>query len=105
MKNRYFAIAFAALSLLSCKGWLNEDGPMVNRVGDYFTGPESALQVVTAAYTPLMWEYQNTYFSEWFIGDIASELKFADPFYFSRKFTALIGVPPSEYRRANRIGV
>ena len=39
------------------------------------------------------------------IGDIASELKFADPFYFSRKFTALIGVPPSEYRRANRIGV
>ena len=73
MKIRYFAIAFAALSLLSCKGWLNEDGPMVNRVGDYFTGPESALQVVTAAYTPLMWEYQNTYFSEWFIGDIASD--------------------------------
>ncbi len=39
------------------------------------------------------------------ICDIASELNFADPFYFSRKFTSLIGVPPSEYRRANRIGV
>ena len=39
------------------------------------------------------------------ICDIAPELNFADPFYFSRKFTALIGVPPSEYRRANRIGV
>lgn len=37
------------------------------------------------------------------INAIASELNFADPFYFSRKFTALIGVSPSEYRHVNRI--
>ncbi len=73
MKTRYFLAAAMALFLVSCKGWLGEDGPMTNHVSDYFTGGDAALQVVTAAYTPLMWEYQGTYFSEWFIGDIASD--------------------------------
>ena len=73
MKTSYIAIAAALLTLTSCKGWLGEDGPMVNHVSDYFTGADAALQVATAAYTPLMWEYQGTYFSEWFIGDIASD--------------------------------
>jgi len=71
--KRYLTIAAAALALVSCEGWLGEDGPMVNRVGDFFVTGETARQATTAAYTPLMWEYQNTYFSEWFIGDIASD--------------------------------
>ncbi len=39
------------------------------------------------------------------IHDIAAKLNFADSFYFSRKFTALVGQSPSDYRRANRLGV
>lgn len=46
---------------------------MTNRPADYMTSAGSALQVVNAAYSPLMWEYNNTYYSEFFIGDIASD--------------------------------
>lgn len=71
--KRYILIAAAALTLVSCNKWLTEDGPMVNYVSDYFTSAETATQVVTAVYTPLMWEYQNGYFPEWYFGDIASD--------------------------------
>ncbi len=66
-------IALSLLTLVSCNAWLSEDGPMVNRVGDFFTSAETARQVVTAVYTPLMWEYQDGYFPEWYFGDIASD--------------------------------
>jgi hypothetical protein len=66
-------IALSLLALVSCNKWLTEDGPMVNRVGDFFTTEQTATQVVTAAYAPLMWEYQNGYFPEWYWGDIASD--------------------------------
>lgn len=63
----------ATISLVSCNAWLTEDGPMVNRVGDYFTSEGTATQIATGVYTPLMWEYQNGYFPEWYFGDIASD--------------------------------
>ncbi len=69
----YFALALAVLSLVSCKNWLTEDGPMVNKVEDYFISSAAAESVVNAAYVPLMWEYNNTYYSEFFLGDITSD--------------------------------
>lgn len=39
----------------------------------YFTDTEVAVQSVTAAYAPLGWEYNNTYYPEWFIGDVVSD--------------------------------
>ena len=46
---------------------------MTNRVEGFFTSAQTAIQVVNAAYVPLMWEYQDTYFSEFFIGDVLSD--------------------------------
>lgn len=46
---------------------------MTNTAADYFTSYETAKQVVTAAYVPAMWEFQGTYFSEFFFGDIMSD--------------------------------
>jgi len=40
---------------------------------DFFTSGQTAIQSVNAAYVPLAWEFNNTYFSEWFIGDIVSD--------------------------------
>ena len=71
--KKFIIILSAALSLVSCNNWLTEDGPMVNRVSDYFVASDNAIQVVTAAYVPLMWEYNGTYFPEWYFGDIASD--------------------------------
>ena len=73
MKKYIIALAACTISLSACQDWLMEDGPMVNRVGDYFTSAETARQVVTGVYTPLMWEYQEGYFPEWYFGDIASD--------------------------------
>lgn len=58
---------------VSCNDWLREESPMVNSMEDFLTSAKAAEQVVNAAYAPLMWEYNETYFSEWFIGDIASD--------------------------------
>lgn len=71
--KKYLATLCSALALVSCNSWLGEDGPMVNHLGDYFTSAETATQVATGVYTPLMWEYNGTYFSEWYVGDIASD--------------------------------
>ena len=74
MNTKYFLLCAASLPMMvSCNGWLSEDGPMTNRVEDFFTSAQTAVQVVNAAYVPLMWEYQDTYFSEFFIGDILSD--------------------------------
>jgi hypothetical protein len=40
---------------------------------DYYTSTAAAVQNITACYVPLMWEYNGTYFSEWFFGDILSD--------------------------------
>lgn len=69
----YIGLAAAALTLTSCNGWLNEETPGTTTVEDYFTSGKTAELVVNAAYVPLAWEYNNTYISEWYIGDIASD--------------------------------
>lgn len=76
MKNKIlnFSIAaMAALSLSSCNDWLTEDAPGNQKFDDFFTGGAMAEQVVNGAYVPLAWEYNNSYFSEWFFGDIGSD--------------------------------
>ncbi len=72
MKKISIAI-LSVFALTACNGWLQERGPMTNTAADYFTSYETAKQVVTAAYVPAMWEFQGTYFSEFFFGDIMSD--------------------------------
>jgi hypothetical protein len=62
-----------SLSMTGCKGYLTEIEPGTTLLEDFFTSTDAAVQNVTGCYTPLMWEYNGTYFSEWFIGDIASD--------------------------------
>ncbi len=77
MKTKYIVNAICATALLgittSCNDWLKEESPGTTGLGDFFTSGETAIQTVNACYTPLAWEYNKTYFSEWFIGDVASD--------------------------------
>ena len=75
MKTRYIVpVLFAvATGMTSCNGWMQEETPGVQDFKDFFTGGAVAIQTVNAAYTPLAWEYNNAYFSEWYFGDIASD--------------------------------
>ena len=69
------ALSFVTLSLsfVGCKDYLTEIEPGTTLLEDFYTSTDAAVQNVTGCYTPLMWEYNNTYFSEWFIGDVASD--------------------------------
>ena len=71
--SKYILISTAALALTSCNDWLSEPSPAVSDFDDFFTEGAVAVQTVNAAYAPLAWEYNKSYFSEWFIGDIASD--------------------------------
>lgn len=73
MKASKYILLSVLPAVLSCSDWLKEDGPMTNRVEDFFISAETAVQVTNAAYVPLMWEYQGTYYSEFFFGDIISD--------------------------------
>ena len=76
MKSKYIALiaaGMATMTLTSCNDWLKEDAPGTIKFDDFYTGGAVAIQTVNAAYVPLAWEYNYTYFSEWFIGDIASD--------------------------------
>lgn len=68
-----FGCAALLLGATSCNDWLKEDAPGKTNLPDYFTSGQTAIMSVNAAYTPLAWEYNSTYFSEWFIGDVASD--------------------------------
>ena len=65
--------SLVVLGLGSCSDWLKEPTPGQTNIADYYTTWQAALENVNAAYTPLAWEYQGTYYSEWFIGDIVSD--------------------------------
>jgi len=65
-------ITLAALST-GCNGWLGEDSPGSTKLDDFFTSGTACVQTINGCYAPLMWEYNQSYFSEWFIGDIASD--------------------------------
>lgn len=78
MKNIRIFIKAAITSLVvlglgSCSDWLKEPTPGQTNIDDYYTSWQAALENVNAAYVPLAWEYQGTYYSEWFIGDIVSD--------------------------------
>lgn len=72
-KHIAFALTALAMSLCSCNDWLGEPNPASTELDDFFTSGEACVQCVNACYSPLQWEYNSTYFSEWFIGDIASD--------------------------------
>lgn len=57
----------------SCEKWLLSPSPGVTKLEDFFSSGKTAIQSVNAAYVPLMWEFNGTYFSEWFIGDVVSD--------------------------------
>ncbi len=60
--------------MTSCSNdWLLEEGPSVTTVDDFFTSAAAAEQCVNAVYTPISWEFNDTYYNEWFIGDIMSD--------------------------------
>ena len=67
------AMVAIALSMTACNDWLTEDTPGTNNRSEYFTSIATAENVVNAAYVPLAWEFGQTYYSEWYIGDIASD--------------------------------
>ena len=78
MKTRklfiYAALSLATVSLSSCHDWLTEDTPGVSHPEDYLTSGKAIVELVNATYTPNMWEYGGgAYFSQWYIGDIASD--------------------------------
>ncbi len=70
---RYGAATVATLGLVSCNDWLGEPSPGSTKLEDFFTSAETCVQTINGCYTPLSWEYGDTYFSEWFFGDIASD--------------------------------
>lgn len=67
------SLASCVIAFSSCNDWLSEPSPGSTGLEDYFTSGDAAIQTVNACYTPLMWEFNSTYYSEWFIGDIASD--------------------------------
>ena len=60
-------------SFTGCKDYLTAPEPGVVLLEDFFTSKEAVVQTATGCYAPLMWEFQHTYCSEWFIGDIVSD--------------------------------
>lgn len=67
------ALLMSAMSFSSCKKWLTEPTPGVTKLEDFFTSGQTAIQSVNASYAPLGWEFNSTYYSEWFIGDVVSD--------------------------------
>lgn len=61
------------LTLTSCESWLLEPSPGVTKLEDFYSVGKTAIQSTNAAYVPLMWEFNSTYFPEWFIGDVVSD--------------------------------
>lgn len=73
LKKISFIFVLCSLFMTSCKDYLTETEPGTNLLQDFYSSTAAATQGVTGCYVPLMWEYNNTYLSEWFIGDIASD--------------------------------
>lgn len=75
IKNSIYAAGLVAMAGLctGCNDWLAEDSPGSTKLDDFFTSGTACIQTVNGCYAPLAWEYNNSYFSEWYIGDIASD--------------------------------
>ena len=61
------------MALTACSDWLEEPSPGVTKLDDYFSGADAATQNVNGCYAPLQWEYNKTFYPEWFIGDVVSD--------------------------------
>lgn len=72
-KIAILGIAFTGLMAGGCNDWLGSPSPGTTTLDDFFVSGEACLQVVNGCYTPLAWEYNRSYFSEWYFGDIASD--------------------------------
>ncbi len=70
---KVLVLCFSLFAMSSCKDYLTEIEPGTTLLEDFYISTPTAVQNVTACYVPLMWEYNGTYFSEWFIGDIVSD--------------------------------
>ena len=68
-----FIFVLCSLLMTSCKDYLTEIEPGTTLLSDYFTSTAAAQENLVGCYVPLMWEYNTTYCSEWFIGDVASD--------------------------------
>ena len=73
MRTFKYSIFALLLVFTGCRDYLTEIEPGTTLLNDFFTSTAAAKQNVTGCYVPLMWEYNNTYLSEWFIGDIVSD--------------------------------
>ena len=74
MKSIKLAVLIAgAAGLLTGCAWIQEPQPGKQQVKDFFISPSACEMNVNADYAPLQWELDETYFSEWFIGDICSD--------------------------------
>lgn len=62
-----------AAGATSCNDWLGEDSPGSTKLDDFFTSGTACVQTINGCYAPLAWEYNHSYFSEWYFGDIASD--------------------------------
>lgn len=73
-KIYYISLMSVALLATSCvDSWLTEPSPGKTQLEDFFTSGATATQSVNAAYMPIAWEYGETYFPEWYIGDVMSD--------------------------------
>jgi len=75
MKKKLYIVLTACSMVLvtSCQKWLTEPSPGVTKLDDFFSSGKTAIQAINASYVPLAWEYNKTYFNEWFIGDVVSD--------------------------------
>lgn len=67
------AISFLGLGLASCDDLLDVHVKGTTDADAFFTSSSAAEQSVTAAYAPLSWIFNETYYPEWFIGDVVSD--------------------------------
>lgn len=74
-KNIGFVVSALLLAgtMTSCNDWLGEESPGSTTLGDFYTSGTACLQTINGCYYPLAWEYNSTYYSEWYFGDIASD--------------------------------
>ncbi len=78
MKNIGLKLLFLPVLLLllsACQDWLLEEQPGSTSLEDYYTsgGGLACIYTTNAAYVPLAWEFDYTYYSEFFIGDVMSD--------------------------------
>lgn len=66
-------LIIASQLMISCESWLTEPSPGLTTLEDFYSVGATAVQNTNAAYVPLMWEFNSTYFPEWFIGDVVSD--------------------------------